>query len=147
MTTTRKPKRPMMQLRSYAEGVFKATTEGIEVSSHFVDSFEYLDHVIVLHAGRKQRRRKIVASAWHVPQGANYEDVISGVNSIDLGIIGDITANEAEYMVTITLNPITVRVTATDAESAILEAKDQLSQNWVHDDFDDSACTVSMVMS
>ena len=113
MTTTRKPKRPMMQLRSYAEGVFKATTEGIEVSSHFVDSFEYLDHVIVLHAGRKQRRRKIVASAWHVPQGANYEDVISGVNSIDLGIIGDITANEAEYMVTITLNPITVRVTAT----------------------------------
>ena len=147
MTTTRKPKRPMMQLRAYAEGVFKATTEGTEVSSHFTQSFDYLDHVIVLHSGRKQRRRKIVATAWHVPQGATLESVINDENSIDLGIIGDITANEAEYMVTITMNPITVKVTATDVESAIYEAKTQLYENWVDEDFDDSTCTVSMVKS
>ena len=137
----------MMQLRAYAEGVYKTITEDTEVSSQFTHSFDYLDHVVVLHAGRKQRRRKIVATAWHVPQGATLESVISEQNAIDLGIIGDITAIEAEYMVTITLNPITVKVIATDVESAIYEAKSRLYENWIDEDFDDSTCTVSMVKS
>lgn len=147
MTTTRKPKRPIMQLRSYAQGIFKATTEGTEVSRHFTQSFDYLDHVVVLHAGRKQRRRKIVATAWHVPQGATLENVISEQTAIDLGIIGEITAIEAEYMVTITPEPITVKVIATDVESAIYEAKSQLCESYIDDNFDNSTCSVVMVKS
>jgi len=137
----------MMQLRAYAEGTFRAVTEGTEVSRNFTHSFDYLDHVIVLHAGRKQRRRRIVATAWHIPQGEKLESVINTENSIDLGIIGDITEVESEYMVTITMNPITVKVTATDVKSAIHEARLCLSENWIDDDFDDSTCTVSMVNS
>ena len=136
-----------MKLRAYAEGVFSSITENVQVSKNFTHSFNYLDHVVVLHAGRKQRRRKIVASAWHVPAGSMLEDVINNENAIDLGIIGNITEIEAEYMVTLQMNPISVKVTATDIESAIFEAKRTLAENWVDDDFDDSTCVVSTVNS